>query len=300
MIRSAQVADPPLVGQTYRERPPVPALAGFVSSTWVQRVLPEAAPYVHRNVPSGGVELVCRVGSVPYIVGPLTGPRVETLEPGSTVVGLRFRPGAAAALLGVPASELVDVTVDAAAVWGSAAVRAGERVAEAVDPDDAAAAIQELVHGRVAGTAGMDPLVVEAVRRLMPGRTPDVRSLWSSLSVSERSFRRLCRSTIGVGPKTLHRMMRFQGFLAQAQYALARGRSPTEDGLARLAADAGYADQAHLTRECVRLTGVTPRVFLGGVKRSCGCGHDHEASFAPLLGPRAMAVLFKNGASRRP
>ena len=286
MIRSARVADPPLAEQTYRERPPVPALAGFVLSTWVQRVLPGAAPYVHRNVPSGGVELVCRVGWVPYIVGPMTGPRVETLEPGSTVVGLRFRPGAAAALLGAPASEFADVTVDAAALWGSAAARAGERVAEAADPDDAAAAFQELVHGRAAGAAGMDPLVVEAVRRLMPGQTPDLRSLSSSLCVSERSFRRLCRSTIGVGPKTLHRMLRFQGFLAQVQYALAQGRSPTEEGLARLAADAGYADQAHLTRECVRLTGVMPRVFLGDVERSCGCGHDHAVSFAPLLGPR--------------
>ena len=300
MTRSAQVADPPLAGQTLRERPPVPALSGFVSSTWVQHVLPGAAAYIHRSVPSGGVELVCRVGSVPSIVGPLTGPRVETLEPGSTVVGLRFRPGAAAALLGVPASEFADATVDAAAVWGDAAVRAGEHVAEAADPDDAAAALQELVLGRAGGAAGMDPLVTEAVRRLMPGRTPDLRSLWSSLSMSERSFRRLCRSTVGVGPKTLHRMLRFQGFLAQAQYTLAQGRSPTEEGLARLAAEAGYADQAHLTRECVRLTGVTPRVFLGDVERSCACGHDHEVSFAPLLGPRAMAVPFKKGAPGRP
>lgn len=300
VIRSAQVAGPPLAGQTHRERPPVPALARFVSSTWVQRVLPGAAPYVHRSVPSGGVELVCRVGSVPYIVGPLTGPRVETLEAGSTVVGLRFRPGAAAALLGVPTSEFVDAAVDAADVWGSAAIRLGERVAEAVDPDDAAAAVQDLVYRRTAGAAGMDPVVVEAVRRLMPGRTPDLRSLWSSLSVSERSFRRLCRSAIGVGPKTLHRTLRFQGFLAQAQYAVAQGRSPAEEGLARLAAHAGYADQAHLTRECVRLTGVTPRMFLGDVERSCGCGHDHKVSFAPLLGPRTLAVLFKNGASGRP
>jgi AraC-like DNA-binding protein len=285
---------------TYRERPAMRALVGLVSSTWVQRVLPGAAPYVHRSVPSGGVELVCRVGSAPTIVGPLTGPRVETLEAGTTVVGLRLRPGAAAAVIGVPASEFVDLTVDAAAVWGSAAVRAGERVAEATDPDDAVAALQELAHG----ADGMDPLVVETVRRLMPGRTPDVRSLWSSLRVSERSFRRLCRSTIGVGPKALHRMLRFQGFLAHAQAALAQGRSPTEEGLARLAADAGYADQAHLTRECVRLAGVTPRVFLGDVERSCGCGHDHEASFAPMLrrpaGPGTMAVLFKNGATGRP
>lgn len=113
-------------------------------------MLPGAAPYVHRNVPSGGVELVCRVGSVPYIVGPLTGPRVETLEPGSTVVGPRFRPGAGAALLGESASEFVDATVDAAPVWGSAAIRAGERVAEASDPHDPAAAVQELVRGRLA------------------------------------------------------------------------------------------------------------------------------------------------------
>lgn len=297
MIRSGRVADPPPAVQFFRERPPVTALAGFVASVWVQRVLPGAAAYVHRSVPSGSAELVCRVGSAPYIVGPLTGPRVETLEPGSTVVGLRLRPGAAGALLGAPASEFVDVTVDAAAVWGSAAVRAGERAAEAADPADAAAAVQELVRERAAGAAGVDPLVVEAVRRLLPGRTPDLRSLWSSLGVSERSFRRLCRSTIGVGPKTLHRTLRFQGFLAHAQYALAQGRGPTEEGLARLAADAGYADQAHLTRECVRLTGVTPRVFLGEVERSCGCGHDHEVSFAPLLGP---AVLFKNGGSGRP
>jgi hypothetical protein len=62
---------------------------------------------------------MCRVGSVPYIVGPLIGPRVETLESRSTVVGLRLLPGAAAAVLGVPASEFVDVTVDAAAVWGA-------------------------------------------------------------------------------------------------------------------------------------------------------------------------------------
>lgn len=287
MIRSAQVAGPPLTGQTYRERPPVPALAGFVSSTWVQRVLPGAAPYVHRSVPSGGVELVCRVGSVPRIIGPMTGPRVETLEPGSIVVGLRFRPGAAPALLGVPASEFTDVTVDATAVCGSAAARAGERAAEAADQADAAAAVQELVAGRAAVAGGADPLVAEAVRRLMPGRTPDLRSLWSSLNVSERSFRRLCLSAIGVGPKTLHRMLRFQGFLAKAQYALAQGRRPAAAGLARLAAEAGYADQAHLTRECVRLTGVTPRVFLGEVERSCGCGHDHEVSFAPMLGLRA-------------
>jgi AraC-like DNA-binding protein len=87
-------------------------------------------------------------------------------------------------------------------------------------------------------------------------------------------------------------MLRFQGFLAQAQYALAQGRDPAGDGLARLAVGAGYADQSHLTRECVRLTGDTPLAFLRETAgEQCGCGHDHEASYAPMV-----AVLFNTAA----
>jgi AraC-like DNA-binding protein len=48
----------------------------------------------------------------------------------------------------------------------------------------------------------------------------------------------------------------------------------------------GYADQSHLNRECLRLIGLTPRAFLGETEAHCGCGHDHAASFMPVLGAR--------------
>lgn len=274
---------PPTTGQSYVEQPPAAALAGLVSSTWVQRIASDAAPYAHRNIPNGGVELLCRLGSVPQLAGPLTGVRVESLAPGSTVVGLRFHPGAAATVLGMPTSELADLVVDADALWGPEAAAVGARMAEATSPERAGALLQGLVADRLADATRPDPVVAEAVRRLMPWQAEDVASLWSSLAVSERGFRRQCRAAIGVGPKALQRMLRFQGFLARAQYAVSRGRRPAGDGLALLAAAAGYADQAHLTRECVRLTGVTPRVFLRETEQACGCGHDHEASYAPLL-----------------
>jgi AraC-like DNA-binding protein len=270
--------------QSYRERPPAAALAGLISTTWVQHVPRDSAPYVHRNIPNGSVELLCRAGSVPRIVGPLTAPWNELLEPGAAVVGVRFRPGAAASVLGLPVSELTGLVVDADAVWGESAVRAGERIAESAD---GSSALQALVFGRLIQADGADrpnPLIAEAVRRLMPWQPKQLGPVWSSLHLSERSFRRHCVSAIGVGPKTLQRMLRFQTFLARAQFALSVGRNPALGGLARLAADTGYADQAHLTRECVRLTGVTPRVFLGETERDCGCGHDHAASFTPWLG----------------
>jgi AraC-like DNA-binding protein len=266
--------------QSYVERPPIAALAGHVSSVWIQQVPRHAEPYVHRNVPSGCVELACRVGAEPRVVGPLTGPSTEVLAPGTTVVGMRFHPGAAEPALGVPAPALVDA---AAELRGSL----GELVHGAGGPREALLELQRYVAGRIAGVP--DPLVSEAVRRL---RRPahDVRSLTSSLHISERQLRRRCQAATGLAPKTLHRVLRFQGFLALAQHAIAAGRAPADDGLALLAAEAGYADQPHLSRECVRLTGVTPRAFLGDTEHTCACGHDHAASFEPLL---RMAGLFK-------
>jgi hypothetical protein len=68
---------------------------------------------------------------------------------------------------------------------------------------------------------------------------------------------------------------------------MSHGRAPTEEGLGLLGAEAGYADQSHLTRECVRLTGLSPGAFLGETERHCGCGHDHAASFRLPPGRRS-------------
>ena len=67
--------------------------------------------------------------------------------------------------------------------------------------------------------------------------------------LSERQLRRRFVDAVGYGPKTLARVLRFQRFLALAAHGRDLGAS---------ALDAGYADQAHLTRECRRLSGRTP------------------------------------------
>jgi AraC-like DNA-binding protein len=150
-------------------------------------------------------------------------------------------------------------------------------------PQASLAALQAHVGERVRDGEDPDPLVSEVVRRLMPWHERDITALTASLYISETQLRRRCRTAVGVAPKVLHRMLRFQGFLALVQQAIAQGRAPTDDGLALLALRAGYADQPHLTRECVRLTGLSPRVFLAQTQLACSCGHDHSASFAPLL-----------------
>jgi AraC-like DNA-binding protein len=261
--------------QTYREAPPT---APQVASVWIQRVAEGSEPYRHRTIPHGSVELRCEIGGRPEVVGPQTVPRLETLGPGATVVGIRLRLGAAPAVLGAPASELVDLTVGAEQLWGPAAERVGELVAAAATPEQAGFALESAAFRR-ALERELDPVVAGAAALLLPGRTEDVASLPSELYISERTLRRRVQAAIGLPPKVLHRMLRFQGFLALAH---GRGGDPAE--LAMLAAEAGYADQSHLTRECMRLAGLSPRALMQESLENCRrAGHDHAVSFGPLL-----------------
>ena len=282
-------------GQSYVERSPVPALRELVSLVWVQRVGRDAAPYVHRRIPNGAAELVCRVGSAPRVLGPLTEPLVEVLQPGTTIVGVRFVPGAFPVVAGRPASEVAGLALDAEDLWGGPAAALGEVVGTAASPREALVAVQLYVRERAGAGRPPDPLVSEAVRALMPWRTVDVTSVRASLHISETQLRRRFRTAIGLAPKALHRMLRFQGFLAIVQQAIAQGGAATDDGLGLLALRAGYADQPHLTRECVRLTGVSPRVFLAETQRTCARGHDHAASFAPVLRASGRGTTFRPG-----
>ena len=270
-------------GQSYVERPPVASLARLVSSVWVQQIAVDAQPYTQRDTPTGGVELTCALGAAPRVVGPSTGPLVETLAPGTTIVGLRFHPGASAPIVGRPASELQDVAVHAEELWGPTATAAAESVHDAASPEHALAALQASVVARTAEPP--DPLVAEVVRRLRWGRG-DVGALTEALHFSERQLRRRCLTAVGVAPKALHRILRFQRFVALSQRSLALGGTAGGDGLAGLATEAGYADQSHLTRECGRLAGVSPAEYLADTQEVCACGHDHSASYGPLLEAR--------------
>lgn len=263
--------------QTFRERLPVPALRRLVACVWVQEVGQGSPPYLHRTVPNGSTELVCTVGSAPRIVGPQTRPTEVLVAPGTIAVGLRLRPGAAQALHAMPASELVDLEVDASEIWGGSARALGESLAAAASPEAAAALLEDEVLRRTRGHAPLDPLALEAVARLLHPPA-GVRSLAASLQISERQLRRRVQAAVGVGPKPLERMFRFQRFLA-----LVHAHDDAQQSLGRLALEAGYADQSHLTREAARLTGRTPATVLRHAECDCHGAHDHSASYGVFL-----------------
>jgi AraC-like DNA-binding protein len=216
----------------YRE---LPTADGLLACLWTND-----ARGGGRILPDACVDIVSVDGRL-IVAGPATEPHLSRAR--GTVFGVRFRVGAAGAGLGLPASELLDASVPLEDVWGRDAREIAER---ATDVHELAAAVLERVQ------AGPDP-IVRAAATGTPRR---------QLGIGDRQLRRRFADAVGYGPKTLERILRFQRFLR-----LAAGQ-PRD--LARLALDAGYADQAHLTRECGRLAGLTPGQLLATGAKAAG------------------------------
>jgi AraC-like DNA-binding protein len=86
-----------------------------------------------------------------------------------------------------------------------------------------------------------------------------VGRLGPAVGLGERQLRRRFHAGVGYGPKTLARILRFQRLLA-----LLRDDHPGGPSLAEAAIGAGYADQAHMTAECTRLSGRSPAALVAG------------------------------------
>jgi AraC-like DNA-binding protein len=195
------------------------------------------------------------------------------------MAGVRFRPAAGGAALGLPLSDIRDQRAALADLLppGGGRLAAGGQLPADLPPAGATARLLDAAGLLIAdGTA--DPAMARAAAML---RDPAVRAdeVAAAVGLSERQLRRRCQAAAGYGPKTLQRVFRFQRFVrridasAAAPAALSRApRDPRPLDLAAAAAEAGYADQAHLTRESSQLAGLPPLALIRDRHGAAGAG----------------------------
>ena len=205
-------------------------------------------PGAGRVLPDGCMDLLWHQGRL-LVAGPDTHAYVTAAEPG-VWVGVRFYPGTAPALLGVPAHELRDRRVPLDALRPAAEVRRlTARVNAAAEP---ASGLEELALRLAADTEPPDPLLRHLVTALGEGRP--VAATADELGLGARQLHRRSLAAFGYGPKMLARVLRLQRALG-----LAREGVP----FAETAARAGFADQAHLARDVKELAGLRLGQLLG-------------------------------------
>ncbi|MGW4153815.1 helix-turn-helix domain-containing protein [Micromonospora chersina] len=242
-----------------------------------------------RVLPDGCLDLLWSSRSGLLVAGPDRQAHLSVSVPGERWVGLRLPPGTGPAVFGIPADELRDRRVPLADLWGPAAAELADRIAAA---DARSAGLGRARHGhagrpwtgspaasasrspsppplagwpessitgvledvaldRLRAAGGPDPIGTRVAARLAAGAT--VAATAAEVGLGARALHRRSRLLFGYGPKTLARILRMRRALD-----LARSGAP----LAEVAVLAGYADQAHLTREVKELAGVPPTRLL--------------------------------------
>ncbi|MCF8608754.1 helix-turn-helix domain-containing protein [Gordonia sp. HY285] len=230
-----------------------------------------ARPGTHLGIPSPTVTLIVDLRDGLLLTGPgLARPtsfrcgigelHLEsfTIHHDGAQVGVQLdlTPGAVRRLFGVPVGSLASMLeldhLDAAFA---------SRLRDAVGsvPHDARSAVAtDLLSaqlGDAAGTpTGVDPDAVRTWQRILRsnGRVT-VSELVEQSGWSARRLTGVFTAEFGMGPKQAARLVRFD----TARHAIDSGRAPSD-----VAADCGFADQAHMSREFTAFTGLPPTQYL--------------------------------------
>lgn len=265
---------------------PRPQLSPLVAGYTGYRIA-GAEPGIHRGLPSrhltfivtldGTVDLAALPDpaepptSLATLVGGLhTTPALISHDGHQHGVQLALTPLGARVLLGLPAGELADSVVDLAAVLGPVAGELLERLRSARTWTDRFHELDDVLT-RIAGRRQGQAPQRRVPARPLPGPVPELGWAWRRLAASQgrvgvgtladevgwsrRHLGERFRREFGLTPKVAGRVMRFE----VARRLL---RTPDRPGLAEVAVQAGYYDQAHLHREWRELAGCTPAQWI--------------------------------------
>ena len=240
----------------YTEYHPRPELKPWVAAHWHFRVEPGAPEMDHWIPPNGGVMLSVVPGVEPMLTGPRTEPLQTRVWGGMKVWGSLLWPGAAPSLLGIDVEALRSGFLPARQALGEdAAMRLQERFTRVEREQEAVEFLDAVLLERLPPERPLDEQVMEAVFRLLQANGEgSLRRLAMAVDLSPRHLRRRFHTEVGLTPKTLARIQRLRASAVEAVFG-------DNEPWVAIAANHGYADQAHLIREFRDLLGLTPSGF---------------------------------------
>lgn len=230
-------------------------LAPFVDHCWVcEWNLAGRPPEEQRALPSPNAHLVIGPGHT-SLYGVVRGIHSRQLRDTGRVLGIRFRTGGLRPFLSGPVSALTDRTVPAETLIGVRDRIAEARVLGAGDDREMVHAAEQLLEPQLPAPDPTVDLVCAIVAKARHDDGPrQVKALADEAGLSLRTLQRLFHDYVGVSPKWVIRCFRLQ----EAAQWLAQGQNLQ---FARVAAELGYFDQAHLARDFTSLFGCPPAEY---------------------------------------
>ncbi|MFN0122574.1 MAG: DUF6597 domain-containing transcriptional factor [Blastocatellia bacterium] len=255
----------------YREIQPGPALAAYVECFWLltgDGAHPSGAP--ERLLPDGCVELILNCGApfreydaagnselqpMRFAVGQMTRPVLVTPTGEVRLLGIRFATGGTLPFLSVAPAEITDRVTP----LGDLASRLERDLSEAVEGAEhwrdriariEAALLRHLRAGGAEGGVSLRPVLAHILGR---GGRVGMDDLAAGMGIGARQLERRFLREVGLGPKLLCRILRFQQVFRAVERA--------DASWVGVADECGYYDQAHLIRDFRQFAWQTPAVL---------------------------------------
>ncbi|MFE2849916.1 DUF6597 domain-containing transcriptional factor [Streptomyces lavendulae] len=264
--RQRAILDPRTAAERFRlDHAQAPAdLTPFVDGYWILHWdLPE--PHRQQVLTHPVVHLTFTTGGQAQITGIVSDTFTREISGTGRVLGLRFRPGGFRPFLTAPVSTLTDRVLDIEEIFGPAARAA----ADAIIAEPFVPTALELAAALVRGLRPTPDPSIDKAARLVETISTDpsvlrVSQLAAIADMSARQLQRLFAEYVGIGPKWVIRR-------ARIQEAAARAATDPQDWSA-LAAELGYADQAHFTRDFTASIGTSPAQYASSARRGTTSG----------------------------
>lgn len=265
---------------SYRELKPHSALRQHIICYWLLSSSDGRQPCeFNRVLPDGCVDIIFNLGDPiiksseltldrseaepAYIVGTMQKPLIVGVTGQVDQIGIRIRPGRAGSLLYWPLWEIADQMIKLKEFWKEDTDQIIDRLMMTKDLRKRIGIIETILLERLRQNPVGDKQLQNAVNQLyLSEGQMEIGKLESLTGLSLRQLERKFKVYVGLGPKKLARIIRFQ----KAFSLLPRYRG----NVASLAHETGYSDQAHLIKEFKLLSGLAPGEYL---KR------DHDVGF---------------------
>ncbi|MCL2734400.1 MAG: helix-turn-helix domain-containing protein [Actinomycetia bacterium] len=243
-----------------RRHEPAPGLAPYVEFYWNPRWDLRGRPdHEQKVLAHPNVHLVFEEPE-PLVYGVQRDVFHRVLHGRGQAFGVKFRPGAFRPFADGPVAALADRSVPAADVFGPAAREVSARILERDDLAEMAGLADAYLLDLLPRAAAdpQVPQVAALVERITAGpQLFRVDELAADLGLPVRQLQRLFAEYVGASPKWVLRRARLHEVAARADEG-------ADIDWARLAADLGYADQAHLTRDFTAAVGSPPGRYAAG------------------------------------
>lgn len=250
-------------------------LARFVERIWILH--DDTLAYSAKIFPDGIAQLVLNLGA-PYNVeradgvtasftaGSLSGERMRALTVKQArschQIGVRFRPGGAFPFIGIPLGQFQEAIVDIELVWSHSEVETlRERLSVAASAREQCMIVEQALLSRAGRNLQTNSTVEIAMRYLSASDEPSITQIAESIGISHKHLLRQFDTYVGLNPKALAQLQRFQRSLAML--------NTREDlSLTEIAYECSYYDQSHFVHEFERFTGMKPSAYLGSRRKA--------------------------------